>query len=338
MIYTEYATIANFNCTFKLNSTTYPMLQYFEKILWPAFNDSNLVRATHKRKNKSLPIKYYISDVKIIKLEDDNFAIIGKHIKRTILEISEDYQPNKGFIGEAKFEPSAPYSTFILLLNNHKLIYFPNKAGAPDIRSFAATTRSIIDQYITNQRAILLNNLDKTEFPAKEAALYIRTEYPTAELNIVPIESDELVKEAFESISSIKNVKFKFYKPNNEPLDFTSAFEAGYELLELTDSTSMEQKFNSPKEISVIEDAVIKSKGKTSYTINAVTSKKEPVVITPDKISPKIEIKVDSELSIDIASLKVYNQLKNRKEINIISEENKNIYEKFKKLFVSLIK
>lgn len=339
MANTKYATLANFNCTFKINSETYPMLNYFEKIIWPAFNDKTLIRKTYKRNDKKLPIRYHISDVKIVELDNgNNLALIGKHIKRTILEISEDYKPDKGFIGESETKPSAPYSTFIILLNNHRVIYFPNKAGAPDIRSFASTTRSIIDQYINNQRDILLNKLDKKEYPAKEAAIYIKNEYPTAELNIVAIESEELAIEAFKNIFSIRDVKFKFYKTNNDPIDFDSVFESAYKLIDQTNSNSMEQKFNSPKEISVIETAVIKSKGKTNYKINAVNINKESIIITPDKISPKIEIFVDDNISIEKNISYVYNQLKERKEIRSISEDNKNIFNKFKNLIFSLKK
>lgn len=338
MTNTQYATLANFNCTFKINSETYPMLNYFEKIIWPAFNDKSLIRKTFKKNDKNLPIRYHISDVKIVELDNDNLALIGKHIKRTILEISEDYKPDEGFIGESETKPSAPYSTFIIILNNHRVIYFPNKAGAPDIRSFASTARYIIDEYINNQRTILLNKLDKKEYPAREAAIYIRNEYPTAELNVVAIESEELAIEAFKNISSIRDVKFKFYKTNNDPIDFDSVFESAYKLIDQTDSNSMEQKFNSPKELSVIETAVIKSKGKTNYTINAVNIDKEPIIITPDKISPKIEISVDDSISIEKNISYVYNQLKERKEIRSISEDNKNVFKKFKNLIFSLKK
>ena len=98
------------------------MLDYF-KTIWPAFNDKNLIRTTYRKKNPELPIKYHISDTQIIELKDGNLALVGKHIKRTILEISDD--KDQGFIGEP--EDSAPYSTFIILLHNHRVIHLPTK-------------------------------------------------------------------------------------------------------------------------------------------------------------------------------------------------------------------
>ena len=198
--------------------------------------------------------------------------------------------------------------------------------------------KSILFQYINNQRSELLNQLDCNNYPIKKAKEYMYKEFPTPEFNLVPIESSELVKEAFSNISYIKDVKFKFYKPNNEPLNFDNIFELSYEIIEKTKSTSLEQKINSPKEISVIEDAVTKSKGKTFYTINAVSNTKEPIKITPDKISPKITVDLTTDSSVVINSNEVYNQLKNRDEINPISVENIKLFEKLKSSLISLFR
>ena len=75
MLEKQIATLANFNCTFKIGDETYPMLDYFKKIIWPAFNDKNLIRTTYRKKNPELPIKYHISDTQIIELKDGNLAL-----------------------------------------------------------------------------------------------------------------------------------------------------------------------------------------------------------------------------------------------------------------------
>ncbi len=334
----ETATLANFNCTFKYSNTTFPMLEYFEKIIWPAFNDKNLIRIYKNNRKKELITRYHISDIEIIEMTDGNLALIGKHIKRTILDISEDYSADKGFFGQPELKPSAPYSTFILLLKNHRLIYFPNKTGAPNIVSFASTVRSIVNQFIDRKRVELLNSLSKDDYPTKEALKFIHSEYPAAEINIVPIESENLVNEAFSQIASIKNVKFKFYKPNNEAIDTDNLFELSYSLIDSTNSKSLEQTLNSPQNISVIEDAVNKSKGKADYKINAINSKKEPFQITPNKVSPKHNIIfIDSE-SVANNSLNVYNQLKDRNELKEVSKENSSTFKKFMTRLKSLKK
>ena len=263
------ATLANFNCTMKFNNDVKPMLNFFNDIIYPALSDKSLYYETKKN-------KFYISDLKVIQLKDGPIALVGKHIKRTTLDIYPDYDANVGFIGNQSSSPSAPDSNFILLLNNHRIIYYNNKSGAPTISAFSSTVRNIVFKYITNIRSSILNTITSVpESFAKQNKLFyqveksdkikfFRYEYngvyyktladfkfryldvfvPYPEINVVAIESPTLIKEAFENIKKIKKVEFKFYKPNNEPLNFDSIFELGSELLEQTGSTSVKNTLN----------------------------------------------------------------------------------------------
>lgn len=327
------ATLANFNCTFKVDNETYGMLDFFESIIWPALNDKKLMRIV--KKDKRIHTRFHISDLHLVEIEDGLIALVGKHIKRTLLEISPDYDTNVGFFGESDIRPSAPYSTFIILLNNHRVIYFPNKSGAPDIRSFASTINDILRKYIHINRRILKEQLKannyifdgiKYDYIQTFTSSYLEKVLPFPELNVVPIESPELAKQAFANIKNIKKVTFKFYKPNNEPIDFNNFFARSFDVLDATGSSSLNQTLNAPTKNEVIQEAVTSSEGKTDYKVFAVDNNSEPLELTPDKITQKVPIQIHAEHTIESTSKEVYNQVKNKKILTEVSETNKKTY------------
>lgn len=336
------ATLANFNCTQRIKGQTIPMLYFFKHIIWPALNDNELFRETGKE--MQYKNKFYISDVKLVKLNDsdkDPIAIVGKHIKRTILNIRPDFDAKKGFIGNASQSPSAPYSTFILLLNNHRVIYFPNDKGAPNVQSFSATIGHIVTSYVSKQRTQITNQLIKVNNSKNKGYLlndlhfdnlknfretYLDVNFQFPDVNVVAIESKDLVDEAFSQISKIKSVTFKFYKPNNEPLNFNNLFESCYNIIEQTKSTSLNQVLRNPEEKDLIRDGISSSEGKLDFNVQAVDDNNEPLSIQPDSVSLKVHVHVDMEETIDIVASNIYNQVKDKSCIKEVSEENENLY------------
>lgn len=334
-----YAKIANFNCTFKNLFKEYYLLDMFENIVFPALKDKSIYKTVKRNK---IETRYHIADIKLVKMQDNNIALIGKHIKRTMLTISPDYNVESGFIGEPATAPSAPCATFILLLNNHRVVYYTNDPGAPTIQQFALTTKYIIKEYINIQRNLLKKQW-KDNKGVFEGVTYRRLSeftdnvaekiYPTPELNIIPIESPELVSESFEQISKISTVSFKFYKPNNEPIDTNSFFTVNYKMLERSGSDSIRQTLQNPTNKEIIESAVFASEGKTDYKVMAKTQDDEPITITPDKVSQQFKVDYDDDFSIEANAKHVYNQVKHKKIVSQVSEENLSA---FRKLYTQL--
>ncbi|EGT0013133.1 hypothetical protein I9Y33_000965 [Clostridium perfringens] len=335
------ANISNFTCTFMVDGVAHPLLNYFEKIFYPALSDKSLFKSV-----KSTNTTYHITDLKLIKINDDVIALTGKHVKRTILEISEDYSIRDGFFGSSKKEPSAPYATFILTLNNHRLIYYKNKKGAPSLRNFQDTCRKILSKYTYRERKKMKDELLKNNryFNGKKYD-YIKDFseevldkiYPKADLNIVAIESEHLVSKKFEEINKISSVTFRFHPTNNEPLNYDSVFERGFAILKDTESNSMNQTLNSPKNKNAIRNAIVHSNGRTDYTINARNNLGESLVITPKHVSENFEISVDLDEDIEKTTTKVYNQLDTNEALTLETEENKSLFNKLKSRLIALL-
>lgn len=342
MLETKNITIANFNCTFKVNNEIQPMLDFFTKMIYPAIHSNKFIRKS-KAKNKRLT-QYFLTDIKIIDLGSDNLALVGKHFKKVYLDIRQDINEDDFSIipvGETK--PSAPFSTFILLLKNHRLIHFPDQSGSPDIRSFASTFKDIIDQYRAEVYKNLSETLQESGFVYNNIKYknitqfrqeFFNKEYPYPVINVVPIPSKELVSNRFKELDKIKSVSFKIYNQNND-IDFNPFFNSMRNFMNFTDSSSIDATLPSPKNIDVVEDAVKKSDGKSEYKIVGVTKSKEKITLKPDSLSETIPIQLSSDSTLDESVKYIYNKLNGRQEITHCSDDNIKTYNNQKDNIIS---
>ena len=139
---------ANFNITYGPNEE--PMLSHFEDIIYPAF------LSDYKRgKTDERPL-FYMSDVKIKVIEDD-YVLVGNYIKDTQYDVHTTIQDGE-LVSTPSSVPTAPYSRFIIFLKNHRMILVRNESQSPDIRSFQATVRVIVNK-ATPHRKLCAENV-----------------------------------------------------------------------------------------------------------------------------------------------------------------------------------
>lgn len=346
------ATLANFNCTMNINGKSEPMLNFFESIILQALLDKSLYRENSSG-------KYYIGDLKLIQLENGPIALVGKHVRKTKVTKWPDYnRESDSFIGESLQLNSSPHADFILLLHNHRLIYHTNQSGTPPVASFGTTIKVIVNKFVTAIRKDLIKQLNEvTQSEAKKNNItyinentgktgYYRYEFngiyyknlsdfkhnyldkfiPFPQINVVPIESESLIKEAFSKIDKIKSVEFRCYKLNNEAFDPDDIFASMNIILDRTESNSVKNVLVSPNNIPIVENALYHSKGKSSYIVNAVTDEGEKIKILPESVAEKVSVEINSQGDIVYNSNLVYNQLKQRTSLREVSEENLNVY------------
>lgn len=132
---------ANFNITY--GPTEDPMLTHFEDIIWPAF------LSDFKRGKKNEHPLFYLSDIALKEISGD-MVLVGNYIKDTQYDIRTTVQ-NGELVSTPSSVPTAPYSRFIIFLKNHRMILVRNESQSPDIRSFQATIRSLLYNYISNE-------------------------------------------------------------------------------------------------------------------------------------------------------------------------------------------
>lgn len=199
------AVFANFICRFG-NEV---LLDYLDEIVLKAFLDDTMVR-------KYGDTFYHLYEVKLENLGsklEPVMALTGQFVKDTTLRRVQIFNPNEGLVKKSGSLKSSPSSFFILLLNNHRLIYFAETAGAPDIATFRAT----MHKFLMQKRASYIDEEWKRRKRSEKitkTALHELVPVPT--LAIVPLTAADNLKLFLERFKVLKKIEFKLIEPNHE--------------------------------------------------------------------------------------------------------------------------
>lgn len=294
------STLANFNCTF--GKENIPMLNYFKKIIYPAFT-SNIVRKVNGD-------EYFFEDVKIKAVGRERYAIVGILVKKTKLEVRTEYDYENGITFTQKFYDAAPISIFTIFLDNHRMIYTTNQKGSPSIRSFSSTVKDVVKAYIKGY------NEDKI----KEE----RVPFPV--IDIVNIPSSRDISEKLKHVKKIKRLTFKLFNPNGD-FDISDTYDSMLEQLELAGSKKGSFIINSPTKFQNVVDMISDTKGLAEAKLEVQYISGGKGSIDHESMSEKISIELPDDPSFEVVAEVVANTLKEREELEIVTEENKHIYE-----------
>lgn len=338
---TKLITLANFNCTFKDKENVYPLLDHLADLILPAITSKIYKRKVKSKSGKTT--EYFLTNVKIIRLPNDELALIGEHVKRVILEIKQDYSPEEGYIPIGENIPSAPFSTFIIFLKNHRVAHLPDQPGSPDIRSFSATFNDIIRQYRSTLRINAINKLKSDKFIYNGIKLRNISEFddifikecPISTINVVPIPSDNIIEEKFKLIKKVKSLKFKLYNLNSE-IDDEPMFEAIKSVMNNVNSRTVNAEFPSPKDLDEVKRYATICKGKYDFTIDSRGNDKEKIIVRPDSLSEQIPLSIEDNVGLEKRSDSIYNVIKEKSEIRECASDNLQNYNKHKDNIIDL--
>lgn len=197
------------------------LLDLFEQIVMPSFHEMRYVR---RLKDKG---DYFFLDTKIVTLDASPEApvlgIAGKIVKNTKLKREQIYRPKVGIIEDRSELETAPSSTFLLILNNHRLILCKEVAGAPTIQNFQSTSQYCLKQ----RRNELIEAIHKEEKSKREkdpelgrvTKKALREKYPAPVLRITPLSDKESLKAFVNRLEHIDKVTIKLLPTNKEEID-----------------------------------------------------------------------------------------------------------------------
>lgn len=176
--------IANFNITYGPENE--PMLTYFQDILYPAFCNEQKVRTS---KNVS-----YFSDVEL-KLISSEYVLTGNLIRETHYRVRTIVVDNE-LVPSPSSVPTAPYSRFIIYLKSHRMILVKNEDQSPNLKSFQAVLRKVVDRYTREAN----RERDKADLPL----------FPNAVINIVNMPLPDSIDETIKEFAKIKSINLRF--------------------------------------------------------------------------------------------------------------------------------
>jgi len=334
---TKIVTIANMHCLFDYKGRKLPLLDRFNDLFYPALAEQKYVRVSSNKETT-----FYISEVQIVDLWDGELAVIGKHYKRSRLKLKQDFDYETGEEPIGRTEINAPYSTFVLLLRNHRIINIADQNGSPDIRSLASTIRSFLKQYKKSLYLNFRNRIDS--FPITyddiefrnltELKTYFDYKYPEAYVSVIAMLEDELVDQLTENLVKISSIRYRLRSTNCE-LDLSPRLRSLREYMEATNSDNAEMKISNPDVNEKVISTIKQSKGIAEFQLIGKNADSEKVNFTETSFSEKRPIDVDPELSNEGLAMNVYHQLRDKPEVTEnSSQENFDYYEEFLAEFI----
>lgn len=309
------SSVANFNLVF-YGKDEEPLLAYFDSILMPAL--------TSGIKREIGDAKYFLMNVGVEETEEGEYVLRGLIIKQTVLEVKSDLDENGKLIEKDEKYPTAPFSTFVIYLKNHRMLYVENQKGSPSLKNFKATMKYLLDTYVKKKMQ------DGDE------------ELPIPILNVVGIPMHKRLQQALEEVEKINLLCLRFY-PLNGDLDYSGLFGGiSKDIRKAADCKNADLILKSPKNIEGVINIVEKSGG-TVKPIFEVTyrdkkkGKKRTGKIKDDQISESMDIDVEGE-TLEEEMRNIIKEGKTRPSITYTSKNNESIYEENKYKIIKFIK
>lgn len=202
-------TFANFICRFGDEKV---LLDYAKEIVIPAFTNDTYVRRYGKHTH------YHFYKVHFVKLDElagfPVFALAGRFVKDTMLTRHQVFEEQVGLIRDEQEMRSSPSAFFVLLLNNHRLIYFPETPHAPHLHSFAATTK----QFLRKQHKKYLDELYSQRMDGEDRVTkkaLVET-HPTPTLEVIPLTGQDDIATFVRQYKVLKRLDFRLVLPNDD--------------------------------------------------------------------------------------------------------------------------
>lgn len=199
------------------------LLDYAEEIVVPAFTADGAVRTRGDT-------TYRLFQVKLSRVaEEENgpvLALSGHFIKDTVLRREQIFRRGEGLVEDARSMQSAPSAFFVLILNNHRLLYFAETASAPSLDSFRATAEYVLRQRWHEYIRYRHERDNVTRRGVERISMReLRRRIPPPVLAVVPVAGEEAITATIQRFKTIKQIRFKLVEPNDE-LDASAAIAA----------------------------------------------------------------------------------------------------------------
>jgi len=320
---------ANFICRFGDEKV---MIDLAEQIVIPAFMDREIER---KYKDTS----YFFLQTKIIDFSEKKnmpvLGIVGRFIKNTLLEREQIYDDKNGLIKDKKAIQSSPSAVFVLILNNHKLIYLKETANAPSM----AELHSTIDKFIRKKHEkFITDTYKRLKHHNKKASKYdVYREYPVPRIKIIPLSSEESLKEFVQRYQTLTTVETTLVQKNHE-VDLNGFFSQLRETMDAVGAKRTALKHTNTKDglskEKVVEQlSVVAGQGNTEIKLNGKDAQGD--TLNGDNHNFKIKVPIDEvKETVEESAFQMFdtfNKLIKNKTIKIAETEH-SVNEKIKEI------
>lgn len=225
-------------------------LDLFDEIVMPSFHEMRYIRHLKGKGD------YFFLDTKLIVLDDSKeqpvLGISGKIVKNTKLKREQVYRPKAGLVEDISELETAPSSTFLLVVNTHRLILCKEVQGAPTIKNFQSTSqyclkkrqKEFIEQKYVESKLSKEKNPEIKQITKKK----LREVYPIPDLRITPLSDKQTLKNFIKRLEHIDRVSIKLLPTNKEEIDNDDFWSDFGRRREEMNSKTAKVEFANPKE------------------------------------------------------------------------------------------
>jgi len=300
MLVEKDAQIANFNVV--IGEDEKPMLDYFDTFIYPAFV-SNI-----KRKEKDA--EYLFKGVEIVENRKKEYVLVGKIVKKTMLEVYSDIDEKGELIEKNERHSSAPYSTFAIFLKNHRMVLVPNQKGSPTLATFRSTVHKILSEYRKKE------NENRKE----------GDNIPNFDVKVVGIPSVRSILSVLRTVEKVNELTLRFY-PLNGDLDLTGLFGTmTTDLRKVVGSKYGETVLKSPKNIEGIAKVLEDAAGTVEPIITVTTKEKSKLRLKETEFSERYKLQLKEGMEYSQENRDIINKTENFGVIEYTNEFHDDIY------------
>lgn len=341
MAFTRKLEFGNYTLKFGDNKV---LLDLFEEIVFPSFLEMRYIR--HLRDKGD----YFFLDTELVVLDNNQeepvIGISGRIVKNTKLKREQIFRPDGGLIEDKRELETAPSSTFLLILNNHRLVLSKEVPGAPTIQNFQSTSQYCLrerhKEYINEQFDLAKEAKDKNPELERVTKKYLNAETRYPVLRITPLSDKETLQHFIERLDHIDKISIKLLPTNREEIDNddfwadfgrrreeTNSVSAKVEFVNLKDGLDNQAVFNQARSASNMGNSEVKLKG--------YDEQGDTITGSNDDFSLSVEL---DELPRDTAPAAIvkYGNFKHLVETNVIAIPQiiDSVAAKIKSIFIRL--
>ena len=233
------------------------LLDMYEEIVHPTF-----LEMKYRRKIKNA--EYFFIDTEVLKLSGDGeepvVGIYGRIVKNTKLK-REQIFGDEGLVEDHKELDTAPSSAFLLILNNHRLVFCREVTGAPTIENFMATSEYFLknrhQEYIQAQFDEAKAAKEQNPELKRVTKVNLLQDCPRPKLRITALTDKQNLQDFLDRFNQIDRLSIKLLPTNKEQIDnddFWASFGAKKDKM---NSPTTKIEFSNPKD-GLSPEAVLK--------------------------------------------------------------------------------
>ena len=272
MSYLKKLEFSNFTCKF---GEHLKLLDLFREVVYPSFKESSLIRSLRGT-------DYFFIDTQLLQVRNytnnaEDLVLAGRLVKNTKLKREQIFRQGKGIIEDIDELESAPTSLFVLTLNNHRLLYMKEVAGAPDVKTFQATCQKFLRE---RHRFFIADKLKYNELKHKESPNVKKItkkklvqKFPYPELRITTLTDPTSLRNFVNQFNKIEELTIKLLPTNNEDIDNDDFWSQLGDSKDRMGSKYVTTKFGNKKDGLEQDEVYEQSNSATELTNSAINMK-----------------------------------------------------------------